>query len=103
MLKIETTGLRELARNAKKLGDTGVTNGLKDASFRSAQIVVNRGRVIAAATGRPASVIAAESLRASKSAGKAAVIFGRNNVPWLVGNNFRGEGPESNHVTHVAT
>ena len=22
---------------------------------------------------------------------------------WLVGHNFQGDGPESNHVTHVAT
>ena len=86
--RIVTSGLKELAQMARKMDDKFITTSLKEAHAEVADEVIRRGKSIAGATSRRASVKAAESMRATKTAAYAAVRLGDKSKPWLIANNF---------------
>lgn len=84
---VKVAGLDELRKELKKLDDAGLIDGLKDANYEVAAMVVTRARTKAAALGRM-EARAAASLKASHAAARAQISGGGAKVPFFGGAEF---------------
>lgn len=104
---LRVVGAKELRAAFKQIQDPNVTDQLKDAHFRIAEMLVEQARRNAAGMGRvsggftrptrnrkhkfgglPAPVVAASTLRAGRQAARATVTLGNNSVPFALGYEF---------------
>lgn len=84
---VRVEGLDELRRELRRLDDAGLSDRLKDANHKVAQIVVRRAQQRARALGRMQQA-AAETLRPARQAARAVVTLGRASVPFALGAEF---------------
>lgn len=84
---VRVEGLDELRRELRRLADAGLSDRLKDANQKAAEIVVRRAKQRAAALGRMQQA-AAETLRPARQAARAVVTLGRASVPFALGAEF---------------
>lgn len=98
---VRVEGLDELRRELRRLDDAGLSDRLKDANQRAAQIVVRRAQQRAAALGRM-EIKAAETLRPARQAARAVVTLGKASVPFALGAEF-GAGRNVQRTTQRGT
>lgn len=84
---VRVEGLDELRRELRRLDDAGLSDRLKDANQKAAEVVVRRARQRAAALGRMQQK-AADTLRPARQAARAVVTLGRASVPFALGAEF---------------
>jgi hypothetical protein len=84
---VRVEGLDELRRELRKLDDAGLSDRLKDANYRVADVVVRRAQQRASALGRMQTK-AAGTLRPARQAARAVVTLGRASVPFALGAEF---------------
>jgi hypothetical protein len=80
-------GLAELRRELKKLDDAGLTNELKAVNMAAAQTIIAPAQARAAGLGRM-EARAAATLRASRAANAAKLLFGGASAPFAGGAEF---------------
>lgn len=84
---VRVEGLDELRRELRRLDDKGLSDRLKDANHKVAELVVRRAQQRAASLGRM-QVAAAGTLRPARQAARAVVTLGRASVPFALGAEF---------------
>lgn len=84
---VRVEGLDELRRELRRLDDKGLSDQLKDANYRVADVVVRHARQRAVALGRMEQK-AADTLRPARQAARAVVTLGRASVPFALGAEF---------------
>jgi hypothetical protein len=84
---VRVQGLDELRRELRKLDDDGLIDGLKDANYDVAQMVVARAKIRAAALGGMEHK-AAETLKAGRNQRRAEVSLGGTKAPFAGGAEF---------------
>lgn len=82
---VAVAGLDDLRRELRKLDDAGLTDDLKDANKRVADMVVSRAQTNAST---PMERRAASSLRSARQAARAVVRGGSAKVPFFGGAEF---------------
>jgi hypothetical protein len=80
-------GLAELRRELKKLDDAGLTNELKAVNMAAAQTIIGPAKAMASGLGRM-EARAAATLKASRSANAAKLLFGGASAPFAGGAEF---------------
>lgn len=81
---VRVKGLDELRRELKKLDDAGLITELKDANMEAAESIIGPAQSSAARIGRM-EARAAATLKASKTASVARLIFGGASAPFAGG------------------
>jgi hypothetical protein len=80
-------GLAELRRELKKLDDAGLTDELKAVNMAAAQTIIGPAKAMASGLGRM-EARAAATLKASRAANAAKLLFGGASAPFAGGAEF---------------
>ena len=84
---VQVAGLREFRSELRKLDEPGLVDGLKDANYEVAHLVISRAKLRARAMGGMESK-AAETMTAGRAQARATVSFGGAKAPFAAGAEF---------------
>lgn len=87
-IAVGVDGLLDWARAAAALDEQAALDALRTQLAELERTAVQKAQAAAAATGRRAAVVAAETLRGSRSRDRAIVRLGSASVPQAAGENF---------------